>query len=242
MAFSHGTRGRIWIDGFAAACSLSDISSKGSIDTAEVTTLCKTAKNYIPGLQDETLSLSGFFDTNTTTAALALPYFLEARKQTIIPITYLPVGDTAIAGDPADMLYEMMTSFKIDTTVSDAASIESEFQSTIGWRMGIVLAADSARTTTGNTTALDNVTSSANGGAAILSVSAVSGTTPSATVKVQHSVDNSVWVDLITFPAENTVKGEYLEVSGTIQRYVRAQWTISGTTPSFTFNVAFHRA
>lgn len=242
MAFSHGTKAKVWIDGFASTCSIKDFSIKGSIDTAEVTTLCKSAKNYIPGLEDETSSLSGFYDTNTTTASLALTYFLSARNRTIVPVVYNPV-DTSIVGDLSFMMYGEMTSHKIDTSVSDAATIECEFQSNIGWRSGVVLLADAARTTTSQSTAIDNAVSSANGASAILSVSAVSGTTPSAVVKVQHSVDNSTWVDLLTFTTMNTVKGDFQETSGTttIQRYVRAQWTITGTTPSFTFNVSFHR-
>lgn len=243
MAFSHGTRARVWLDGFAASCSINDFSIKGDIDTAEVTTLCKSAKNYIPGLEDESSSLSGFYDTDTTTQALALAYFVHARKRTVFPVAYWPQGDTAIAGDQAFFHNGEMTSYKIDTSVKDAASLDLEFQSNTGWRSGVVLLADAARTTTSQSTALDNTALSLLGASAVLSVSAVSGTTPTLVVKVQHSVDNSVWVDLFTFGSKNTVAGEFQETTGTttIQRYVRAQWTIAGTTPSFTFNVSFHR-
>jgi len=243
MAFSHGTRARIWLDGFAATCSINDFSIKGSVDTAETTTLCKSAKNYIPGLEDETSSLSGFYDTQIPTSDLALSYFLQARRRVIFPISYWVQGDTAIAGDQAWLFNGEMTSYKLDTSVSDAASLECEFQSNTGWRSGIVLLADAARTTTSTSTALDNTTSSLLGASAVLSVSAVSGTTPTLAVKVQHSVDNSVWVDLMTFTTENSVKGDFQETTGTttVNRYVRASWTVTGTTPSFTFNVGFHR-
>lgn len=243
MAFSHGTRARVWLDGFAATCDINDFSMKGSIDTAETTTLCKTAKNYIPGLEDQTSSMSGFFDTNTVTASLALSYFLFARKRVIFPVAYWPQGDTAIAGDLAYLHNGEMTSYKLDTSASDAASLEVEFQSNTGWYSGFVLLADAARTTTGSATAIDHTTATTNGAAALVTISAVSGTTPTAIVKVQHSVDNSTWVDLLVAPSENLVKGVYLETGPgvTVNRYVRAQWTIAGTTPSFTFNVGFHR-
>ena len=69
-----------------------------------------------------------------------------------------------------------------------------------------------------------------------LDVTAASGTTPSLTVNVQHSSDGATWVTHSSFAAK-TATGTERKVFAGLDRYVRASWTITGTTPSFTFSV-----
>lgn len=70
-----------------------------------------------------------------------------------------------------------------------------------------------------------------------LNVTAASGTTPSITVNIQSSPDNSTWTTLASFPAQIAVATAHQNF-GPLDRYVRAQWGApSGTTPSFTFNI-----
>jgi hypothetical protein len=62
------------------------------------------------------------------------------------------------------------------------------------------------------------------------------------TAKIQHSADNSSWADLGTFTAV-TAANAYQRISGTgtVNRYLRAQYTITGTSPSFTFHLSAAR-
>jgi hypothetical protein len=95
--------------------------------------------------------------------------------------------------------------------------------------------------TTVNNTAVDNTLSSAAGG--IATIHTVANTwTGNTTVKVQHSVDNSVWVDLITqvVPA-STATGYVLTVAGTVNRYTRAIVTTAAGTGSVNVLAAFAR-
>lgn len=69
-----------------------------------------------------------------------------------------------------------------------------------------------------------------------LDVTAVSGTTPSMTVSVDTSHDNSTWVAVAAFAAKTAVSNERKIFAG-LNKWVRLSWTISGTTPSFTFTV-----
>jgi hypothetical protein len=89
--------------------------------------------------------------------------------------------------------------------------------------------------TTGTGTATRTNTRS--GLAAHLHVSAFTGTT--LTVKVQHSVDNTVWVDLVTFVAKVAVGSERQVVSGNVNRYLRELRT--ATITAVTFAVAAAR-
>lgn len=242
MAFSHGTDAKIWLDGFAAACTLNEVSEDGEVDTAETTTLCKTHKTYIPGLMDSTISMSGFYDTNTVSPTTTMEYLLTSHYRTVFPVMYAPQGAEAI-GEPVYHFNGHLTSFSVGTTVDEAATVETEYQSSTGFERGQVAAIDAARTTTGSTDAatLNNGASTANGGSAVLSVSAASGTTPTLDVLVEHSADDNTWATLATFSQQTTVNAQYLEFSGTVEQYIRISWTIAGTTPSFTFNVSVHR-
>lgn len=247
MSFTHGTNGRIWMDGFAASVYLDDVSMNGKTDTAETTTLSKTAKEYIPGLDMSTVKLKGFFDSNTVSPSSTFEGFLNARRRTIYTTTFFPEGGDTI-NDPAYLLNGFMTDYAVDAQVKDAVTLKMEYQTNSGLQYGRVLTVDGTRTTTDadGEGRIDGVASSANGAVAILSTSAVLGTLPTLDVKLQHSTNDSVWTDIASGAfsqqtAVTGVKGNYLTVPGTINRYVRAVWTVGGTLPSFTFNVAFRR-
>lgn len=74
---------------------------------------------------------------------------------------------------------------------------------------------------------------------AVSTVTAITGTTPSLTVIIETSYDNGAtdsWRTVATLSAQttaNTVRG-----MGGVDRWVRARWTVSGTTPSITFGVS----
>lgn len=99
---------------------------------------------------------------------------------------------------------------------------------------------------TGSTTAHDASASSANGAAGYLQVTAVSftgGTNPSSTIKIQHSPDNTVFSDLVTFDNVTAIGAQRKTVTGTVQRYTRVTWATNGTpsAQSVTFLVGIKR-
>ena len=111
--------------------------------------------------------------------------------------------------------------------------------------MGVWLHDRVARTASGNGTVVDNGSSTSNGYAATLHVVGfgIFGD-PILNVKVQHSADNFVWVDLVSFEQQVVGSNGWDYKSGsksTVNRYVRAVWAISGTNPSWTFAVGFAR-
>lgn len=99
------------------------------------------------------------------------------------------------------------------------------------------LASSSARTATGQGTGilLDGTAESL---AVSVLVTAVSGTTPSCTFTVEWSNDGTNWAqgdaaDTFTAITATGNKVKSFTVKGLMARLV---WTISGTTPSFTFS------
>jgi len=71
-------------------------------------------------------------------------------------------------------------------------------------------------------------------------VTAVSGTSPSITVSVDTSYDGGVadaWRSVGTFTAQTAANTSAHKSFPGLDRFVRASWTVSGTTPSITFGV-----
>lgn len=94
-----------------------------------------------------------------------------------------------------------------------------------------------ARTATGNSGALVGY-AGADTLRAQLNVTAVSGTTPSMTVLVEDSVDaGTTWNTIGSFAAKTATGREVINVTSPFTDMIRVSWTITGTTPSFTFAV-----
>lgn len=83
--------------------------------------------------------------------------------------------------------------------------------------------------------------SSSAGAAGTLQVTTVSGTSPTADVKLRDSADNITYADLITFTQATGRTAERKTVSGTVNKYVQVTYTIGGTAPNFTMVVGFAR-
>lgn len=94
----------------------------------------------------------------------------------------------------------------------------------------------SARTTTGNSDArvLDDV----HEGLVFVRVTSVSGTSPTLDVVVQVSDDGTNWYDHVDVP-QITASGNFVQPTTNFGKFVRMEYTIGGTTPSFTFGITF---
>lgn len=96
--------------------------------------------------------------------------------------------------------------------------------------------ASAARTTngTGGTATIDSISSRLT---LLVNVTASSGTTPNMVVGLDWSLDGTTWfpgdpVDAMTAITANGTAAKSFQVKG---KFARTKWTITGTTPSFTF-------
>ena len=142
------------------------------------------------------------------------------------------------------MLQADDTSYEVSSAIADIVQASAEFQSTDAVEHGKILSSGSTVTATGNGTAVDNGASTANGGAGYLSVP-VNTRNGNITVKIQHSADNSTYADLVTFTTVTSTSktSERIEVASgtTVNRYLRVNYTVAGSTGSATPVVAFTR-
>lgn len=98
------------------------------------------------------------------------------------------------------------------------------------------LVASAARTATGAGTVSDGW-GAAKTIRAQLNVTAASGTTPSLTVLIEDTLDGTNYNTIGTFAAKTATAREVINITAAFSERVRVSWTISGTTPSFTFDV-----
>lgn len=239
MSFSHGKNTAVLVDKYNVSTYLNEVSSSMSIETADTTTFGTSAKTYISGQNDATISFSGLYDG----AANAIAEIFEAiiSNDSTPPITICADGGLAV-GNKATLAQAKQTSYEISAPVADIVSLSGEFQVTGGLRGGVLLAANTAHTTSTSGSSVDGAASSALGARANLHVTANT-RTDTTVIKVQHSADNSTWADLITFTTvgATTLTSETATASGTINRYLRATTTISAGTGSITYTLSLSR-
>jgi hypothetical protein len=99
------------------------------------------------------------------------------------------------------------------------------------------LVPSAARTTTGNSGVLGSGWGAVSTARVQLNVTAASGTTPNLVVLVEDSLDGTTWNTIGTFSAKTTTAREVINITTPFTDQVRVSWTITGTTPSFTFTV-----
>lgn len=123
---------------------------------------------------------------------------------------------------------------------------------TYGWELGISTVTTGTNDNTPKTDILTTQTNQTTGGtsAAVfletgwtdlvigLSITSLTGTTPNVTVKVQQSIDNVNWSDLVSFTAATAATYEVKNVNGPASNILRVVWTVnSGTVTDLDFEV-----
>lgn len=239
--FRHGKKTTVFMDWADLSAYLNEASTTSGLETAETTAFGQDAKTYIPALKDATISLTGMFESSTTASLDPIMEGIVGQQANSV----LTIGpDGAAIGRRAILAAVKETSYEIQATVSDVVAATVELQADGGLDHGVLLAAKSEVSTSTNETAVDNTASTTNGGVANLHVTANT-RNGATTFKVQHSSDNSTWVDLVTFAAASASTGAAEQVvvaaGTTVQRYLRAQAVPAGSTGSVTYTVSFAR-
>ena len=240
MAFIHGKNAVVLHGAYALTSFLNDGSISASVETAETTSFGNSAKTFVTGLRDGTLSASGMFDG----AASAVDEVLTASigSDSLSPVTFAPNG--AAIGQRVVLLQAKTTSYDVSSPVGDVVSVSYDAQADGGLDHGVSLADLASISATTNSTSNDNTASTANGGLAQVHVT-VNSRSSNSTIKVQHSSDNSTWADLASFTvvATTITTSERVAVAAgtTVNRYLRAQNTLAAGTGSITYQVSFAR-
>lgn len=247
MAFVHGKSGKVMLNDASVSGDIRQWSVAHKRGYADTTALQDSGVKSICGLFEGSMSLQGHFDSTLgrlvdtlTDAANAGADKVDGVDNDLL-ITVLPEGDTI--GLPALFAACDLEELEVESEVDDSVKVSVEGVADNMVDIGVSQKALAAETASTNSSSVDNLAATTNGGAAILHVTTVSGTTPTMTVDLQHSSDNSTFVDLITFTqaTAKTYERKELAAGTTVNRYTRCQSTIAGTSPSFTYQMSFAR-
>lgn len=238
MGFIHGKNTGVLVGGGNLSAFFNEASASQDVETAETTAFGSTAKTYIVGLKDGTMSVSGMFDGALGSVDEQIEAVLGAEAASVATIA--PEGLTI--GKASYSCAARKTSYEISSPVGDVVATSLSIQADGGIDRGVLLGADTAVTSSGTGAAQDNTATTGNGGYAFLHVTA--NTRNGGTdFKVQHSADGVTYADLATFTSvsSNSTTAEKVEVTGTVNRYVRASHAPGGSSGSVTYTMAFAR-
>jgi hypothetical protein len=127
MAFNHGSKANFQVNDGSSLRDLSSyltsVSFPQTVDTAEVSALGNTAKAYIVGLRDSTISIEGIYDPTADGYLNTV-----AGLSTATAFEYYPNGTPVGGTKPKFSGSCILTSYEVSTPVDGAASFTAEFQ------------------------------------------------------------------------------------------------------------------
>ncbi|MFD4551415.1 hypothetical protein [Streptomyces sp. NPDC058466] len=230
---------------FAVGADLTSVNNKAElsaeVEEKDVTVYTSGGyKELIGGLASSEIAAEGFWEAGDLSKVDDASW---ANLGGNGPWTIAPVG--AAVGDLAYTTKALQSEYKLLGAVGDVAPWSAKASGSWPVARGqIAHPPGTARTSSGTGTSI-NLGAVAAGKRlyASLHVLSVSGTTPSITVEIEGDTATGFPspVTFLTFTAANAIGGQILRTDGTAitDSWFRVKWTISGTTPSFLFAVAF---
>lgn len=220
MGAIHGKSSVVMKDGFNLSLYLQDIEFSRTIGEAEKTTLSSTAKEFIPGLGETTLSGNGFYDGEV----LAVDEVLEAALLLATNTwTHFPNGDTK--GNRGKAISGIHTTYSINNTFDDLVKISFAGRGNTALYSVVSLQPLATISTTTTTTGVDNTIQTTSGGQLFIQVEAVTGTID---YQLQDSADNINFADIGTGSLSTDSVSQIDTIAGTIRRYTRLVLTLGG--------------
>ena len=232
--FTHGKNAVVLLDNTNLSTTLTDAALSLTADVAETSTFTASSKTYVAGLKDGTATLSGYFESSDPDSDAE---YLAQLGGSGAAFSIASIGYTR--GNAVSFGTTIGTSYDRSADVGGVVSVAVAFQFDGDAYNGKSMVAPAAFTSTSTETSVDFGAAGTNGGAAVLHVTAASGTSPTLDAKIQTSTDNVSFSDYITFTQATAATSELKTSAVNPARYARAVLTIGGTTPSFTVAIGF---
>lgn len=219
MAKINGLGVRLYAAGYDLNTDVSALTNLGyEQELLDVTALADSARSRIVGVADGRVTVNGWFDAASGHAAwTSNTGKLPTADQDVV------IGFGTSLGDSMAAFTAKEASYNVNRAPGAAIATTVSYQSTgaTGIDYGVLLTTGPKQTdaSAANSNSVDNANSSANGATGWLQVVSLGSGT--ATVKIQHSTNNSTWADLITFAAATGQTSERVAVTGTVNRYTR---------------------
>lgn len=234
MSFKHGKLTELWLDGSDLSSYCDKFDSEISIDIA-------AAPVFKQGWKGQVSSQTA--EGKATAGGLYDPTYLNLRSALNVDagsvLTGGPAG-LATLGDFARLFLVKSTTYKESSPVGGLVAFEwgADADGQVG--MGVVLQPLTTVDTDGSGSYHTAPGATTGGAIAHLHVMSVSAS-DSVVVTVEHSTDHSSWATLGTFASKSAAGAERLVIAGTVNRYTRVSWDVTGSAVSIQFGVALAR-
>jgi hypothetical protein len=237
MMGNRGKHTKIWVGGYHLTTQIKDIKLNVTADEIEESGYGQD-HSTLKGQFNSDITLDGYFNPNTGSTHDAL---VAIGDTAVLVSTVFGENAAPTLGDIAVNLQAQQTTYEVAPDLADVIAASGAFKAKgIAAEFGVLLA-DATISANGQQTGVDEGAASANGGVGVLHILALSAG-DSITVKIQDSADNVNWADLITFTLDGAAIGaERVEVTGAVDQYVRASYTVTGSGVSFPIAVIFIR-
>jgi len=221
---TRGRKSRIFFRGRELTSALNSVTMSFSVGMEEDTVFQSSSSTFTPTLRSWSVDSSGFFEKE-----LDFFYFdkLGAMDK---PYSFAPagtsVGDIAYSGENP-----ILFSYELSSPIGGLVAATLSFQGSGDLDRTKVLKY-SSETATGTGDTLDWGFSGTDGAAGYLHVVELRSDS-TLVVTIQDSPDQITWTDLLTFSSTTGTTAERKVVTGTVDRYLRAIWTVTdGAAPS----------
>lgn len=208
-------------------------SASISLDPADTSHWGHDGKTYIIGQNDATFSGGGLYDGSIGGIEEYMEEIIAAETAggAGSPLTFAPEGLSSI-GAICILGSAKTTSYEVNPVISDVVTMSFEVQADGGMWGGQLLFLPTAITSSTNGTSIDNVDPTSAFGVTVHAHILSNANTGNVTVTLQHSTNNSTWVDLAILPVVTTGTTSAVRsatVAGTVNRYLRITVTLAGT-------------
>ncbi len=230
------------VNGYNLADAITDFAFESEGEELDATTVASTGafREYVQGFKMGSLTVTGIFDSDRTNLD-EIHDVLSAAYDSGVAQTVTASRGTVVVGDPALMMDGSVMTYEVPHEVAALIFSNATWRANSGVRSGRWLMHSAQAAGTNNGTSVDNAAASTNGG--IFQVHLFNDAASDVDVKLQHSTDNTNWVD-VSGGAVNNLSAAHasgsVAVTGTINRYIRAVATVTGGN-TFLVSAAFAR-
>lgn len=193
---------------------------------------------WLLGMAEGGFSFDCYLDTSTI-AALQTPGSNTADEVGVA------LGNNAAPaiGQPMACMSGVQPNYTVGSPRDGTQAVNAAFKQVEVLDWGVLLADEETVSANGNTaTSVDNAASSADGGVGYLFITGISAG-DTITVTVEDSPNDSTWATLGTFTLDGSaLAAERITVAGTVDRYLRVAWTVTGASIDFDIAIMFKRS
>lgn len=228
-----GFRAHWGVEQYLFSAQGNDISHSRKADKVDGSGFGTRVKNDLPGMQEGSITIKGLAAMEKGAINSIMTPWLG--RKSAVNAWYALQGLSA--GAPITMQPSSLVDASIGAKLKDAVDVSVELSARGAYDDGFIMLSPATLLTgsTGTGALVDDTLyggATTTGGAAQLHVWALDGgTTPSITVKIQHSPDGTTWTDLITFASKSAPGSQRVTLPSTTTVNVKLQatYTITGS-------------